>query len=67
MEFCTWRTMLNVFAVCILAYSLTTITKMPTYGSCEYKEEGSGTGPERKHGLVETGSKFEVVINFDMF
>ena len=30
--------------------------KMPTYGSYEYKEEGSGTGLNRKQGLVETDS-----------
>ena len=30
--------------------------KMPTYGSYEYKEEGSGTGLNRKQGLVETES-----------
>ena len=59
------------FAVCILASSSTTIrqlysiTKMPTYGPYEYKEEGSGTGPNRKQGLVETD--LSVIINFDMF
>ena len=30
--------------------------KMPTYGSYEYKEEGSGTWLNRKQGLVETDS-----------
>ena len=30
--------------------------KMPTYVSYEYKEEGSGTGLNRKQGLVETDS-----------
>ena len=50
------------FAVCILTSSLTTIrqlysiTKMSTYGSHEYKEDGSGTGLNRKEGLVETDS-----------
>ena len=38
---------------------------MPTYGSNEYKQEGSGTRLNRKQGLVETDSS--VVINFDMF
>ena len=63
--------MLNVFAVCILASSSTISNnfipsqKLPAYGSYEYKEEGSGTGPNRKQGLVETHSY--VIINFDMF
>ena len=39
--------------------------KRPTHGSYEYKEEGSGTGLNRKQGLVETDSY--VFINFDMF
>ena len=30
--------------------------KMPTNGSYEYKEEGSGTGVNRKQGFVETDS-----------
>ena len=30
--------------------------KIITYGSYEYKEEGSGTGLNRKQGLVETDS-----------
>ena len=30
--------------------------KMPTYGPCEYKEEGSCTGLNRKQGLDETDS-----------
>ena len=48
------------FSPCV--YSSTTIgqlysiTKMSTYGSYEFKEEGSGTGPNRKQGLVETDS-----------
>ena len=54
--------MLNVFAVFILASSsaniqpLYAITKMPTYESKEYKQERSGTGLNRKQGLVETDS-----------
>ena len=38
---------------------------MPIYGSYEYKEEGSGTGLNRKQGLVETDSK--VVISLTCF
>ena len=30
--------------------------KKPTYGSYEYKEEGSGTGLNRKQGFVKTDS-----------
>ena len=30
--------------------------KMPSYGSCEYKKEGPGSGLNRKQGLVETDS-----------
>ena len=50
------------FAMCILVFSSTTIrhhyfiTKMPTFGLYEYKEEGSGCGFNRKWGLAETDS-----------
>ena len=44
---------------------LYSITKMSTYGSYEYKDEGSGIGVNRKQGLVENDS--QVIINFDMF
>ena len=56
----------RVYTCIFLDNYLTTLFhyKMPTYGSCEYKEEGSGTGPNRKQGLVETDSS--VIINFDM-
>ena len=58
------------FGVCILASSSTTIRqlyfiiKISNYELYEYKEEGSGTGLNRKEDLVETDS---VIINFDMF
>ena len=39
--------------------------KMPNYGPYEYKEEGSGTGFNRKQGLVEAESK--VIIIFTCF
>ena len=48
------------FAVFILASSSATIrqlyaiTKLLTYESNEYKKGGSGTGLNRKQGLVET-------------
>ena len=49
-------------ALCILLFSSTTIqqlyfiTKMPTFGLYEYKEEGWGCGFNRKLGLTETDS-----------
>ena len=46
------------FSPCVYShlYRQLSDTKMPTYGSYEYKEEGSGTGLNRKQGLVETDS-----------
>ena len=61
-EFCTWCTMLNVFRrvyTRIFIDNYPTILfniEKPTYGSYEYKEEGSGIGLNRKQGLVETDS-----------
>ena len=39
--------------------------KMPTYGSYEYKEQGSGSRLNQKQDLFETDSYF--IINFAMF
>ena len=53
---------LMFFTLCMLVFSSTTIrqlyfiTKMPTFGLYEYKEEGSGCGFNGKLGIVETDS-----------
>ena len=53
---------LMFFAMCIVAFSLTTIqqlyflTKMPTFALYEYKVEGSSCVFNRKRGLTETDS-----------
>ena len=47
------------FSACVYSHlyrQLYSITKMPNYRPYEYKEEGSGTGLNRKQGLVETDS-----------
>ena len=43
------------FSPCIYSHlhQLNSITKMPTYGSYEYKEEGSGSELNRKQDLLK--------------
>ena len=46
----------SVYSSSTTIRQLYSTTKMPTYGSYEYKKEGPDTGPNRKQGLVETDS-----------